>query len=468
MAEDWDPFADPADEDHQEPAQAAECQALVASVLDDTSGRSPESSTLCPELCFAAPRKTSPVRVPGIKHPLQHIGVMCDVMRSSYFLRTSLQGGQPVMCKQGRKQSRATFCQKPCLLHVERARPIWRSKGRRKGGGKGPRPALSVRRSMARARVHRRQGRRTCQAKSQRPQILLAPQGSNCLPGHAAWLLGLGSAIQEPTKELPEGATCATHHVCVASCPVHFGGAKEEPETMPTAAWLMLVLEPLEPLSKAREVESAEAESTRAESPRDTDSPAAKTVDQEASYMEGSTSTGDGAEGDSMEGIPAAFGNIQHKELFFKLGEVDEKPSSSSAPSEHGTWGEKGSLARLLRREGLEMPMVRVNDHKLMRPCQYSSLTALAAPGAAVVLADPKMETVFLIVGAVGFAAAFIVKFILPDPKDEPVDIEAAKARPRPEWVIQRDLKEAEEMKKSKEFKERQRGRGMREGIMPR
>ncbi|CAE7844259.1 unnamed protein product [Symbiodinium microadriaticum] len=77
-------------------------------------------------------------------------------------------------------------------------------------------------------------------------------------------------------------------------------------------------------------------------------------------------------------------------------------------------------------------------------------------------------ETVFLIVGAVGFAAAFIVKFILPDPKDEPVDIEAAKARPRPEWVIQRDLKEAEEMKKSKEFKERQRGRGMREGIMPR
>ena len=50
-------------------------------------------------------------------------------------------------------------------------------------------------------------------------------------------------------------------------------------------------------MSKAREVESAEAESTReAESPRDTDSPAAKTVDQEASYIEGSTSTGDGAE----------------------------------------------------------------------------------------------------------------------------------------------------------------------------
>ncbi|CAE7823913.1 unnamed protein product, partial [Symbiodinium microadriaticum] len=66
MAEDWDPFADPADEDHQEPAQAVECKALVTSVLttrdemrnqetplqlkaalDDTSTRSPDSSTLC-------------------------------------------------------------------------------------------------------------------------------------------------------------------------------------------------------------------------------------------------------------------------------------------------------------------------------------------------------------------------------------------------------------------------------------
>ncbi|CAJ1428974.1 unnamed protein product [Effrenium voratum] len=46
------------------------------------------------------------------------------------------------------------------------------------------------------------------------------------------------------------------------------------------------------------------------------------------------------------------------RELFFKLGEVEETPAAcvSSADPEHGTWGEQGSLARLLRREGLDMP----------------------------------------------------------------------------------------------------------------
>mmetsp|Transcript_33553 Transcript_33553/g.77397 ORF Transcript_33553/g.77397 Transcript_33553/m.77397 type:complete len:199 (-) Transcript_33553:260-856(-) len=77
-------------------------------------------------------------------------------------------------------------------------------------------------------------------------------------------------------------------------------------------------------------------------------------------------------------------------------------------------------------------------------------------------------EVAFLVVGGLGFAAAFIVKFVLPDPRDEPVDIEAAKARPRPEWVIQRDLKEADEVRRAKELKDRVRGRGMREGVMPR
>jgi len=299
MAQDWDPFADPADEDHQEPAEAAECQALVTSVLtmrnherehetplqlkaalDDTSARSPESSTLC-------------------AHEQPEVGGDDAGGEPSLDSRPAVKTAPGPI--QGQCPSPAPAVEMPGRPAGDlQARPIWRSKGRRKGGGKGKDA------------------------------------------GHAAWLLGLGSAIQEPAKELAEGAK------------------EQQPEMTPT------VLEPLGPLSKAREVESAEAESTReAESPRDTDSPAAKTVDQEASYIEGSTSTGDGAEAHISNGnaeetriICETDPNevIAWRELFFKLGEVDEKPSSSSAPSEHGTWGEKGSLARLLRREGLEMP----------------------------------------------------------------------------------------------------------------
>ncbi|CAK9008824.1 unnamed protein product [Durusdinium trenchii] len=77
-------------------------------------------------------------------------------------------------------------------------------------------------------------------------------------------------------------------------------------------------------------------------------------------------------------------------------------------------------------------------------------------------------EQVFLIVGALGFAASFLVAFILPNPKDEPVDIEAAKKRPRPEWVKQRDLKEAEEVKLRKEALEQSRRGGVSGGMMPR
>ncbi|CAE7250809.1 unnamed protein product [Symbiodinium sp. CCMP2456] len=224
------------------------------------------------------------------------------------------------------------------------------------------------------------------------------------LPGYWAWA--------RPFRSLPKSWLKA---LCLRNISDHMTRAKEpEPEV-------------LEPLSKAREVESAEAESTReAESPRDTDSPAAKTVDQEASYIEGSTSMGDGE-------AHIGNGNVEEtriicetdpneviawRELFFKLGEVDEKPSSSSAsclrcwvervisasakqegtlwflpsceaktqqaPSEHGTWGQKGSLARLLRREGLEMPTF------LRARAKHTSLTDLVGPVAAVVLADPK------------------------------------------------------------------------------
>ena len=78
-------------------------------------------------------------------------------------------------------------------------------------------------------------------------------------------------------------------------------------------------------------------------------------------------------------------------------------------------------------------------------------------------------EQVFLVVGALGAAASFIVAFILPDPRDEPVDIEAAKKRPRPEWVKQRDLKEAEEIRLRKEALEYQRSSGAARsgGMMP-
>mmetsp|Transcript_83304 Transcript_83304/g.131795 ORF Transcript_83304/g.131795 Transcript_83304/m.131795 type:complete len:183 (+) Transcript_83304:81-629(+) len=77
-------------------------------------------------------------------------------------------------------------------------------------------------------------------------------------------------------------------------------------------------------------------------------------------------------------------------------------------------------------------------------------------------------EQVFLILGAVGLAASFTVAFILPDPKDEKVDIEAAKKRPRPEWVKQRDLKEAEEVRMRKEAIEQSRRGGVSGGMMPR
>mmetsp|Transcript_37430 Transcript_37430/g.46276 ORF Transcript_37430/g.46276 Transcript_37430/m.46276 type:complete len:182 (-) Transcript_37430:115-660(-) len=77
-------------------------------------------------------------------------------------------------------------------------------------------------------------------------------------------------------------------------------------------------------------------------------------------------------------------------------------------------------------------------------------------------------EQIFLVLGAVGFAASFFVAFILPDPKDEKVDIEAAKKRPRPEWVKQRDLKEAEEVRMRKEAIEQSRRGGVSGGMMPR
>ena len=168
--------------------------------------------------------------------------------------------------------------------------------------------------------LHRRQGCRTCPVTS--PQIRLA--WLSCLPGHAAWLLGLGSAIQEPAKELAEGSSCTTsmttHNASPLHVPCHFWASRERCQgagagddghgclahllirkRSPVA--VSLASQVLEPLSKAREVESAEAESTReAESPRDTDSPVAKTVDQEASYIEGSTSTGDGAEAHISKG----------------------------------------------------------------------------------------------------------------------------------------------------------------------
>lgn len=254
----------------------------LKAALDDTSTRSPDSSTPC------AHEQPEVGGDDASKEPNLHSRAAVKTAPSQ-----AMQGESP-----SPPPAAAEMPGEPA--GDLQARPIWRSKGRRKGGGKGKDA------------------------------------------GHAAWLLGLGSAIQEPAKELAEGA--------------------KEPEPEVTATVL-------EPLSKAREVESAEAESTReAESPRDTDSPVAKTVDQEASYIEGSTSTGDGAEAHISKGgveetriICETDPNevIAWRELFFKLGEVDEKPSSSSAqqaPSEHGTWGEKGSLARLLRREGLEMP----------------------------------------------------------------------------------------------------------------
>lgn len=46
------------------------------------------------------------------------------------------------------------------------------------------------------------------------------------------------------------------------------------------------------------------------------------------------------------------------RELFFKLGETEAKPMSGagvSAPDPSGTWGSQGSLARLLKREGIDM-----------------------------------------------------------------------------------------------------------------
>ncbi|CAJ1365381.1 unnamed protein product [Effrenium voratum] len=77
-------------------------------------------------------------------------------------------------------------------------------------------------------------------------------------------------------------------------------------------------------------------------------------------------------------------------------------------------------------------------------------------------------EFVFLCVGAAGLVGAFITAFILPDPKDEPVDIEAAKRKGKPEWVRLRDLKEDEEVQMKKEALEQARRRGPSGGMMPR
>ncbi|CAE7908806.1 unnamed protein product [Symbiodinium sp. KB8] len=259
MAEDWDPFADPADEDHQEPAQAVECKALVTSVLttrdemrnqetplqlkaalDDTSTRSPDSSTLC-------------------AHEQPEVGGDDASKEPNLHSRAAVKTA-PSQAMQGESPSPPpAAAEMPGIKHALVKRPSFTCQSG---------AARAAAKEAAKAHVQIRSAQ-------------WAVRGLECCiagkdAGHAAWLLGLGSAIQEPAKELAEGA--------------------KEPEPEMTATVL-------EPLSKAREVESAEAESTReAESPRDTDSPVAKTVDQEASYIEGSTSTGDGAEAHISKG----------------------------------------------------------------------------------------------------------------------------------------------------------------------
>ncbi|CAE7298933.1 unnamed protein product [Symbiodinium natans] len=286
MSQDWDPFADPADEDLEEDDRKVTVASIDANVASTRSTRDEEAK--------AATRKPEVAPDPSLELS------SCEAVHGNLISGAAEQLSNEADGGPGAPGPPPTGTeQEGQAASPQLTQPTWRSKGRRKGAGKGKDA------------------------------------------GRAAWLLGLDS-VSQPDKELVEGKE---------------PNEPQEPKQV------------LEPIGKLREVEiveslSAEAESTQAESPRDTDSPSTKIVEHDD--VPSSTRA---AGGDALEAHTSA-GQVEEtriicetdpnevlawRELFFKLGEVEEKPSSSVAP-EYGTWGEKGSLSRLLRREGLAMP----------------------------------------------------------------------------------------------------------------